>query len=49
MAHKCINTQDLIKSNGRWRYVQWVLFSKTKDFVLENGSLDETPMMSFHT
>ena len=48
MAHKWINTQDLIKSNGHWRYIQWVLFYKIKRFCLEKGSLGETPMTSFH-
>ena len=52
MAHKCINTRDLIKSNQHWRFAQWVMSIKNKKFFfffLEKGSLGETPMIGFHT
>ena len=55
MAHKCINTRDLIKSNEHWRFVQWVIclniyiYIYQKAFILEKGSLGETPMTGFHT
>ena len=53
MAHKCINTQDLIKSNEHWGFFQWVTSfkKKTKSFCFgkkEKGSLGETPMIGFH-
>ena len=48
MAHKCINTRDVIKSNGHWRSNGFCLI-KEKDFVLEIGSINEIPIMSFHT
>ena len=36
VAHKCINTQEFIKSNEHWRFVQWVMsFKKKKGFVLK--------------
>ena len=41
MAHKCINTRYLIKSNGHWRYIQWVLFYKTKRFCFGKNVIDE--------
>ena len=52
MAQKCINTRDLIKSNEHEVCPMCYKFkkkTKQKAFVLEKGSLGETPMTGFHT
>ena len=49
MAHKCINTRDLIKSNKHWRFVQWVMSFKIKRFRFgkKERSLGELLMTGF--